>query len=113
MKNQELIEKSIIDFMVKNKISPQGLELSSNCTGYKITSGNLDSKLYNKFANFLKNRFELDELFILMMKEKYGTWKNMEKEIETKHIHSKVKRWIKNTKDLLELFDCEIYIKSK
>jgi hypothetical protein len=113
MGNSELIDKSIVEFMVKNNIKPQGLEISSNCTGYKITSGNLDSKLYNKFSAFLKTRFELDELFTMIMKEKYNTWAKMEKQIKKKHIHQKVKRWIKNSKELLELFDCDIYIKSK
>lgn len=110
---KDIIEENIFKFMVKNEIKPREINVILTDIGYhaeKTKDSKLSKFKLNGTNKFLKKQNEIDTILTSIMKKKYGTWQETERQIGVTSFHAKVLRWIDNSNELLKHFDCKLHI---
>ena len=113
MKINMLIFENIYNYMKFNKMDVTKIELIKNGAAPYRATGDISDIKRNKFNDFLLKQPTLSNKFDLLIKNKFGTVAEMDRQLGKRGTKDKLLRWIKNSKELLDIIDCEVNIKLK
>jgi hypothetical protein len=108
----DIRQNNISKEMLRIGISPDFVELSKNGLGFRAV-GTLTEKQKKHIEDFTANQYTVYQSCVEAMKDKYGTWAEMERQTKTRDQHKKLKTMIRNVKGILDLYDLKQWVINK